>query len=179
MTFTEMATIMYPYWMLGIFIIFATYQSSYRDLLRIQKESIGKWILCLAAITAYRFIIFSIFSTNEKLHSMTSAASFIPWQATFTVFWEDASYVLPLVIFSLCLGQNKLWKKILTYAMIAMVSVSFGLGHMYQGYAAAAFLSLYVPFTFKKGQEVGFGTVMICHILYDLTTILTIKNFLR
>jgi hypothetical protein len=76
------------------------------------------------------------------------------------------------------LGKDRWWKKGLIGAAIATVMVSFGLGHVYQGWAAAAMLSFYIPFTFKKGQEVGFGTVMLCHTLYDLATILVMKAFL-
>lgn len=178
MTFTEMALRMYPYWIMGIFMLFAVYQSNHRDLLRIELNKIGKWILFLGGLTIYRIIVFKLFSGNEYLHQAGTGASIIPWQATLTVFWEDACHSLPLVILARALGTDRWWKKGLIGAAIALVMVSFGLGHVYQGYLAAIFLSFYIPFTYKKGQEVGFGTVMICHMLYDLATILTIKQFL-
>ncbi len=178
MTFQEIAIKMFPYWLMGFFMLFATYQSSHRDLLRVDFKAIAKWILILGGLTIYRYIVFTIFQDNPKLHDMVSGASMIPWQATLTVFWEDMCHTVPLVILSRWLGDDKLWKKALSWASIALVMVSFGLGHVYQGYFAALFLSLYIPFTYKKGQEVGFGTIMICHTLYDLVTILAIQTFL-
>lgn len=178
MTFTEMALRMYPYWIMGIIMLFAVWQSNHRDLLRIEPKAVAKWIVFLGCITIYRIIVFKALAGNDKLHDMTSGAMMIPWQATLTVFWEDACHTLPLVILARALGTEKWWKKGLIGAAIAMVMVSFGLGHVYQGWIAAAALSFYIPFTYKKGQQVGFGTVMLCHMMYDLATILTIKHFL-
>jgi hypothetical protein len=169
---------MFPYWIMGLFMLYAVYQSSHKDLLRVQPKSIARFLLFLGALTIYRIVIFKFFSDNGTLQDMTSGAAMIPWEATLTVFWEDACHSLPLVIFARWLGEDKLWKKGLVGAAILMVMASFGLGHTYQGYWAALLLSFYIPFTYKKGQEVGFGTVMICHTLYDLATILTIKHFL-
>lgn len=177
MTFQEIAMRMFPYWMMGLFMLYAVYQSSHRDLLRVEWKPLAKWIMFLGAITIYRVTIFKIFQDQQQLQDMTSGAMMIPWQATLTVFWEDACHTLPLVILSRWLGDDKWWKKGIMWAAIAGVMVSFGLGHVYQGWIAAAFLSFYIPFTYKKGQEVGFGTVMLAHTLYDLVTILTIKSF--
>jgi len=168
---------MFPYWIMGLFMIFAVWHSKYKDLLRIEFKAVLKWLGFIVLLTAYRIAVFKIFHGNEKIHDMTSGAMMIPWQATLTVFWEDACHGLPLAIMSLGLGSDKLWKKILMWAVVAMVAFAFGLGHVYQGYVAAFFLSFYVPYTFKKGQQIGFGTVMICHTLYDLATIVTIKMF--
>ncbi|NJO48227.1 MAG: hypothetical protein HC840_00765 [Leptolyngbyaceae cyanobacterium RM2_2_4] len=179
MSFQEMALRMFPYWIMGLFMLYATYQSSHRDLLRVDFKATAKWILFLGGLTLYRYGVFKLFSGNETLHDMTSGAAMIPWQATLTVFWEDMCHTVPLVILSRWLGNDKMWKKVLTWGAIVLVMLSFGLGHVYQGYWAALFLSFYIPFTYKKGQEVGFGTVMICHTLYDLVTILSIQAFLE
>lgn len=178
MTFQEIAMRMFPYWMMGLFMLYAVYQSEHKDLLRVQYKSVARWVLFLGGLTLYRILVFNVFADSEQLHDMTSGAAMIPWQATLTVFWEDMCHTVPLVIFSRWLGNDKLWKKGLTWAAILFVMASFGLGHVYQGNFAALFLSFYIPFTYKKGQEVGFGTVMVCHTLYDLVTILTIQNVL-
>lgn len=178
MTFTEMALRMYPFWIMGLLMIYATYHSKFRDLLRVEWKPVLKWCAFLGFVTIYRIVVFKLFAGSEYLQNLTSGAMTIPWQATLTVFWEDMCHGLPLAVFSLALGKDSLWKKVLTWLAVIVVMVSFGLGHTYQGYFAAAFLSLYVPYTFKKGQEVGFGTVMICHTLYDLVTVLTLQNFL-
>lgn len=178
MTFTEMALRMYPYWIMGLFMLFVTYQSKHRDLLRIQWKSVGKWLLFLGGLTIYRIAMFKLFEGHQYLQDAAEGAMIIPWQATLTVFWEDLCHTVPLVILTRWLGKDKLWKKMISWLAIGMVMVAFGLGHVYQGVIAAVVLSFYIPFTYKKGQEVGFGTVMLCHVLYDLVTILTLKNFL-
>lgn len=178
MTFQEMALRMYPFWVVGILIIFIVYFTKYRNLLRVEWKSIKKWLLFLCAITIYRILIFKIFKNNHILHNTTSGVSIVPWQVSLMVFWEDAVHCLPLVIFTLMLGKNKLWKRVISRASIVCMMFLFGLGHIYQGYLAALMISLYIPYTFKKGQEIGFGTIMIAHTLYDLATLLTIKTFL-
>lgn len=179
MDFSYFAIKMLPYWILGLFMIFATYNSDYRQLLRVEYKPLLKWCGFLVLITICRIIMFKIFASNEFLKSMTSGATTIPVGATLTVFWEDCAHGLPLAILSLFLGQDKLWKKLITYVAISIVMVSFGLGHLYQGYAATILLSFYIPYTYSKGQKIGFGTIMICHTLYDLVTILTLQAFLR
>ena len=109
---------------------------------------------------------------------MTSGAMMIPLGASLTVFWEDMCHTVPIAILSLALGNDKLWKKALILITIIMVQISFGLGHIYQGYIAAFFLSFYIPVTLKRGQKIGFGTVMLCHTAYDFITLLTMKTFL-
>lgn len=178
MTFTEIALRMFPYWIMGLFMIYAVYNSSYRNLLRVEKAPILKWIRFLAWITVWRIVIFKLFAGNGYLHNAASGAMIIPWQATLTVFWEDACHGLPLAILLLALGNNTKWKRVLNGVALVTIMTAFGLGHVYQGYFAAFCLSFYIPFTMKKGQEIGFGTVMICHTIYDLLTILTLKTFL-
>lgn len=176
MTFSEIALRMYPYWLMGLFMVWATWKSKHKDLLKFNPSAFKKFLIFMAVVTIYRAVIFGLF--GDHLRDMVAGAMTIPWQATLTVFWEDACHTVPLAILSRVLGEDKWWKKALRRAAIGMVMVSFGLGHVYQGVFAAALLSLYIPFTLKKGQEVGFGTIMACHTLYDLLTILTIKLML-
>lgn len=178
MTFAELALRLYPMWILGLFMIFATYFSEYRSLLRVELKLTVKWLGFLCLLTIYRIFIFKMFSGNETLQEAVSGAMTIPWQAALTVFWEDMCHGIPLAILSMRMGLDKFWKKAVNWLAILVVMVAFGLGHVYQGYIAAALLSLYVPYTLKRGKEVGFGTVMICHSLYDLVTILTLQYFL-
>jgi uncharacterized integral membrane protein len=178
-TFSEIASSLYPRWILGTLIIIATYFSSYKDLLKIDKSAIVKWSKLISMITIYRIIILIFFNNNESVQNITSGAAQIPWPAALTVFWEDAVHGMLLAIFARVVGDTGPYKKALVYFVIFLVSLSFGIGHIYQGAWAAIFLSLYVPFTFKKGQQIGFGTIMICHIVYDLATMLTIQYCLR
>lgn len=178
MEFTELALRMYPYWIMGIFMLCVTYFSKYRYLIRIDWNSVAKWGIALFVVTLMRFIVLYLFRDTIKLSEIASGATTIPWQASLTVFWEDACHTLPLAILSIILGQDKLWKRILIRIAIVAVMISFGLGHVYQGYTAAILLSFYIPFTLKKGMQLGFGTMMIAHTMYDLVTMLTLHAFL-
>ncbi len=175
MSFTEFALMMYPMWIMALITMIVVYFSKYRELLRIEKKPIFYFLRLLGILTLYRVGVFYFFRDHQYIQDMHTAASFIPWEITFTVFWEDAMHGLPLAIFALWLGKDKMWKKILNWIMIALVAISFGLGHTYQGMFAAFLLSFYVPFTVHKGPKIGFGTIMICHVIYDLATILTMK----
>jgi len=181
MTITEIAMNMYPFWILGIIMMVITYFSQHRELLRVQWKEVGQWAGFLALVTFLRFFVFyvsDLLGFSEFITGYISGASIIPWQVSLTVFWEDALHAMPVAILARMLGSDKPWKKWVTNAAIGAMMISFGLGHTYQGVIAALALSFYIPFTFKKGQEIGFGTVMLCHMMYDLVTILTVKNFL-
>lgn len=164
---------MYPYWILGILVIYAVWFSSNRYFLRITKKPIIKWIRFLAIVTLIRIILFK-FLLGAHLES---PGVVIPLPIAFTVFWEDACHGLPLALFKKMIGNNK-WLKPLYWVLMAIVMVEFGFGHLYQGVVPAMFLTLYVPYSVKMGEKHGFGTVMIGHILYDLATMLFVKYML-
>ena len=179
MNFREIALSMHPFWVLGIFVLFAIYFSKYRSLLRVTTKPILAWIKILTAVTIFRIIVFSFFGENAIIQNMVSGAAMIPWPATLFVFWEDAVFGLPLAIASITLAQESKLKRNIVRLAIILVSIFFGSLHAYQGLAAIFLLSFYVPFILEKGREIGFGTIMICHIIYDLITIITIGSFFR
>lgn len=174
MEFLDFAARMWPLWMLGIFMLYSTAKSEHKELLKINKKAIFKWTLFLLALTIYRLCIFYFFKDTDTLKNNLQAVSFIPWQVTLTVFWEDACHGLPIVLVQRLIS-GKWFAKPVNLLMMLCIMLSFGLGHTYQGSWAAALLALYVPFTVKKGKELGFGTVMICHVLYDLFTVIAVK----
>ena len=178
MSFTEMAMRMYPYWIMGLFMFFAVFTSKYRYLLRVEYKPVLKWLAFLIGLTAYRIIIFKYFTDLDKLHGQTGGALDIPLGATATVFWEDLCHTVPVAVLAAYLGQDKLWKKAIIFICLAVMMISFGLGHTYQGYITAFILSFYIPYTFRKGREIGFGSIGICHMCYDFVTILTLKHYL-
>lgn len=66
--------------------------------------------------------------------------------------------------------------------IVVLSSLIFGAGHLYQGYFVAALLSLYPYFvSYKYGKKYGYGTVMLCHITYDLSIVgaLYLAQFIR
>lgn len=175
MDIKTLALNMYPYWLLGIFVILATIFGGYKEVVRVEKPALLKWLKFLGMVTVYRIILFKLFPNNPMLKDAIKNVTSVPWQITPSVFWEDACHGMPLFFIQLWLGTDKWWKQAIHAALLAMVMVEFGLGHVYQGVLAACMLSLYVPYSIKLGKKYGFGTVMIGHILFDLTTILTLK----
>lgn len=176
MTVLEFAMRMYPYWIAGWTMLLAIYFSPYRELLRVDKKAVVKFSKLLVILAAFRMVVFFFFADRILPH--VQGANFLPWETSLTVFWEDALHTLPLVIGALMMGMDKWYKKVIYYVAMVIVMIAFGLGHTYQGMLAAFALSFYIPFTIEKGRQYGFGTVMICHCLYDLSTMLVLKHFL-
>lgn len=177
MTFSEVAMRMFPYWIMGLMMLYTVYESKNKNLLRVSWPAMKKFSIFLSVLTLYRILIFHFFGDHDMLKDAAQGAMTIPWQATLTVFWEDACHGLPLVLLNQWMEGKKHAKKVY-WASLIFVMTSFGLGHVYQGWIPAAFLSLYVPFSMKMGKKNGFGTVMIGHTLYDLATVLTLQFFL-
>lgn len=172
MTFTDLVSRMYPYWILGAAILAATANAGLKDLIRVQRSSVVAWIYFLCAATLVRIASFPLLSGFGHIQDGISGVKTIPWAATLTVFWEDASFVLPLVIMKDALiGKLRyLW-----YPIAFVFAISFASGHLYQGYLASLLTILYLYLSYNMGKKYGFGTVMICHSLYDLFTVLTVK----
>lgn len=165
---------MYPYWILGIVSILMVLRYGDKRLLRFDWTQVRKWFCFLVTITFWRLVLYNIFAFGSIFGNSLKNASFIPWVAAFTVFWEDAVFGLPMLILKKKLS-NKKWSKYLYWLFLGVAMCVFGSGHVYQGIIPAIILSLYVPLTVKLGAKHGFGTIMICHIMYDLFTMLFIK----
>lgn len=178
MDLKTVALAMYPYWIMGAFAIVAAIKGGHKDAVRVEPKAVGAFLKFLCVITLYRAVLFKLFPNfgmfKEAGHTITS----IPWQLTLTVFWEDACHGLPLLLLQRFIGTEKWWAKAINFIALAFVMIEFGLGHVYQGLIAATLLSFYIPYSIKMGKKFGFGTVMICHTLYDLSTILSLKFLL-
>lgn len=186
---------MLPFWLLGIIMIYLTIKSGHRELLRFEKRPIFKFSLFMLLLTAYRLIFFYYLGDTPMIKDQVQAVLHIPWWGVLGVFWEDMSFAVPLVMLKKLLSSNaeKLslvqpegfvpepksnWRPKLVYALaMGLMMASFGSGHVYQGLLPACLLSLYIPFSVSRGQMYGFGTVILCHILYDLVTVLTLQWF--
>lgn len=172
MDFKSIALIMYPYWLLGAIMVWATIKTGHKDLVRVEKKGVKSWLKFLFILTVYRFLMFKLFSFGKVAD--TSAVSQIPWPLTLTVFWEDACHGLPLLLIRNFIGKEW-WTGPVNILLTLIVMLQFGLGHTYQGVAAAVALSFYIPVSIHMAKKYGFGTVMICHTLYDLVTVLSLK----
>lgn len=164
----------YPYWILGIIMVIATLCSEHKDLMEVKPKSLLKFLRTMLTVTAFRCVMMYFFPPT-----LASAAPIlkIPLWLTATVGWEDAAHTLPLALAARFLG-DKVPAKVMIWALTAMMMVSFGLGHVYQGVFSACMISFYIPVVTNLGKKHGFGTVMLCHMMYDFITLLTVRLFL-
>ena len=164
-----------PAWCMGIWMMYLIWNSDHKDLLRVSKTGLMKFAKILLTITIFRVFYISVIAPDEVLVGMRSIGDMIPWQTLFGVFWEDMCHAVPLVLLGTMI-QGKKWLKPLYMMLIAAISVSFGLGHSYEGLQSVVMMTAYVPITMRLGKKYGFGTIMLCHIAYDLLTFFTFKT---
>jgi hypothetical protein len=146
-------------WILGTLSLVYTYRIN-KDYLRIDLKAIKSFLIFMAWVTIFRAVLF-LFSSSPMegiLHLIN------PW-FMLGVFWEDAVFVLPLIV----LKEEKNISKPLYYILFAISTIAFVSGHLYQGLIGLT-SAIYIYASAKYGKKFGFGTVMICHILYDLIT---------
>jgi hypothetical protein len=164
----------FPYWTLGILMIVATLRSEYSDLMKFDKSAFFKFLKIMFCVTIFRVI--SMHFMPPTLHSMAPVLQ-IPLWLTSTVWWEDSAHILPLAIAARFLGDSKI-AKLISFFLMLMVQISFGLGHVYQGAFSAILISFAIPYVGKLGRKYGFATTMACHCAYDFITLLTVRLFL-
>lgn len=176
MNFTTFASNMYPFWILGVVIMGITTAAGYKHLLRVEKKPIVKWGLFLFYVTLWRLFMSKILNFHGV--SNPQSISILPIATAFTVFWEDACHGLPLLILKKA-TKNRRWAKPIYWILLLIIMTEFGLGHIYQGPLAAIVLSFYIPYSIKVGEKYGFGTVIFCHMMYDLVTLLFIHYMIH
>lgn len=174
MSISQVVMQMWPMWMMGLFMIYLTWKSEHRNILRIEPKPVLKFTKTLAIIAVLRFLAFKFAIPESVADSARATMHMIPWQALFGVFWEDACHSMPLVLAGLMWGGSR-WYPWLSKIALAVVALSFGSGHIYQGVFPAVAICAYIPVAMKLGKQFGFGTVMLCHILYDMSTLLTMR----
>lgn len=177
MDFQTIAQNMYPYWILGALTIAAVIAAGKKELVRVESKPLINWCIFLVFITIVRVILVK-FAESQGATMPANAIRIIPWAASFTVFWEDAAHGMPLLILRMLLPKNRWYSKLIYFAALSMVMCSFGVGHVYQGLGVACLLSFYIPYSIRCGRKYGFGTVMLCHTLYDLVTMLFAQYFM-
>lgn len=174
MTFLQLAEVMWPYWAFGVIMVAAVLISKQRHVMRVDLNAVKNWALIIAGASVLRLALFFTYKATGLptawLAAKVNAANVIPLSAVATVFWEDALNCLSLILLSKIIPWKWLNKLILIVFMLF-----FGLGHLYQGAIAALMIMVYIPLSIAYGKKYGVGTVMLCHILYDLGTLSVIK----
>lgn len=173
MSFLDFAARMCPFWGFGALMGWAVWKSDYKDLLAFDKKAFAKFFLFMCALTVYRYIMLKIMIANG-FGSHLDAVKSLPVGAVFFTPWEDLTHSLALVLMRRMIG-TRWWTWPIHAIAMAVVMISFGSGHLYQGVISACLISLYIPFAVSFGQRKGFGTLMAGHVLYDFTTIMTIR----
>lgn len=176
MSALDMALRMWPMWALGFMMILIAVTTGNKDLLKVDRKSVFSWVKILAIISAMRAVIFYFSWDYSK--EMFKAVSWLPLETTTMVWWEDAAHTLPLLLLFRLIGTSKRVWPIHALAF-TLVWASFLMGHVYQGWFAAILISAYIPYTLNLSKEKGLGTIMICHVLYDLATIGLMQFMLR
>ena len=152
-----------PYF-LGAVICLVIYNTN-KDLLKVKLDSVSKFLTFMVFVVAYKLTVISFFNTP------VSDAPFPFWSLSM-VWWEDAVFAIPIYFISQSIRLNKLLK----FSLILLISLLFGVGHAYQGIVGILVTSLYPYFiSVRYGKVHGFGTVMVCHIIYDMIIYSTIK----
>lgn len=164
---------MMPMYLIGIIMILIVYFSGLKDMLRIEKKPLFKFFKILGVLTVFRATTFFLLPEQEWL-SNNNIYSLL---SVLFVFWEDMVHTVPLLLLKKIINSDSKIFKWFYRFLILIVTLSFGSGHLYQGWPAAIVLSLYIPITLKIGEKRGFGTVMVGHVIYDFITVLTFIIF--
>jgi hypothetical protein len=186
MTIGQMAQDLWPNWLLGICMILLVLNSKYRDMMRVEIPALIKVGRFLVLISVIRWLGFHFLASPEMIKGIKAMADLIPWQAVLGTPWEDACHGLPLAIISASCYARRFhpsgltwsharWYKWVEKPLLFMVMMAFASGHLYQGIWQALAISLYIPFSINMGTKYGFGTVMVGHIMYDMSTLLLFK----
>lgn len=140
-----------------------------RKMLSLNLDKINSFIGFMVLVCVLRVCLIDFCS--EFFQSELPTDSGIPlWYLPF-VFWEDLFFG-GLVYLSHKFIKNRF----ISLLSIILISLWFASGHLYQGYYIAALTGIYPYFiSYRFAKKNGFGTVMVCHILYDFITVLLVK----
>lgn len=139
-----------------------------KKLLRVQWNSVASFIAIMALVICIRLACINFLYKNLPGFQIPTVPLELQimgiWNIAL-VFWEDA-------VFGMSIYWLMRFKKWIAWPLIIAISALFGYEHMYQGIVVAGILSLY-PYliSYRYGSKYGFGTVMVCHTLYDFMTI--------
>mgnify|MGYP000892806728 CR=1 FL=1 len=141
-----------------------------KDITRIEWSAVSQFIGFMIVVTVLRTWVVDFLMQAKIIEFLPT----IPYEIashkwTFgLVFWEDVFFGIPLYFIGKHV-KNK-WTK---FSLAVIITILFAMGHGYQGWSGILFASLYPWFISKSyGEKYGFGTVMICHIMYDSFTCL-------
>ena len=140
------------------------------DLCRLSFRPILTFLKYMVFITSLRMLMFILMQSQPHSAAMDS----LSLCSVLGVFWEDAVFCLPLLV----MDKLKV-SRYLKYISIALSSLIFATGHLAYSPMWATITLLYIPcISYRFGKKHGILTVMVCHILFDLITLITYRLFL-
>ena len=144
-----------------------------KDIIRISWDKLTQFMVFLVILAMFRLLQYQFLLDSGVMQSIPTIPPMIDMQkwTLGLVFWEDMFFAVP--IFYIWKYMNRTWLQIL---LTVLISVVFGYGHAYQGTSGivmASFLPYFVSYRF--GKKYGFGTCMLGHIMYDVSSVYLIK----
>jgi hypothetical protein len=128
-----------------------------RERLQVDLSAIGKFLKIVLIGSALSFVIRYSLGRIPTLPPVGFGSLLLVW-------WEDVLFSLLSIYYA-----EKFLPKWVFVPLAVITSLVFGMGHLYQGWFAVLALSFYPYFvSYKCGKKYGYGTVMICHVLYDV-----------
>jgi hypothetical protein len=148
-------------------ILFIYAWRKHQDQIKADWLAVAKFCGFMMFVTALRWGIWDL--TNQSYQPVP--VSF--WHFLF-VFTEDMTYAFPIYLAKDILKVRKwIWVSLAT-----ILSIEFASGHLYQGVFWAAITSIYPFFiSYRYAKKTSFGTVMICHLLFDFITLSSVILF--
>ena len=140
------------------------------NVMRVELNKVASFLALLVIVTCARIAAYDFMVDIDPnyMPKIPPELYYAPVWHFMLVFWEDAFFVLPMIL------AFKYLKKSIAILVAITLSLIFAHGHLYQGYIAVAITSLYPYFiSYKYSKKFGMGTVMVCHILYDFITFYT------
>ena len=144
-----------------------------RDVLRIDFKALINFLHIIIFFTLFRFVFFSFMNEfGISIHDMNQGFTSIELWRLPAVILEDAFFAIPIYYI-----KDK-WKcsKYLWMPIVGALSLYFAVGHIYQS-TLAFFATILIPYLFfyELGKKYGFGTTMICQVVFDIFSVITFK----
>jgi len=153
----------------GLLIMERVLKSKHADLLRVSFAGVASFLKFMAVVSILRLVIISQLGLPPIPPELADRSILSFWP----VFWEDAVFTLPILFWERYSNPSK-W---LVYPVLAASAIFFGMGHLYQGIMGGVMAAFYLfVISYGYGKKHGLGTVMICHVLYDMLTFWVIQS---
>lgn len=143
-----------------------------KEIMRVELAQVAQFLAFMAIATFMRIAYYDFALQTGLMKGLPQIPDMIAnsrWTLAL-VFWEDMAFGVPIYF-----AFKYLKRRWMAIAITIILSALFAAGHSYQGpigVAITAFLPYFV--CYRYGKKFGFGTTMVCHILYDFITFYTV-----